>query len=404
MRVFVLAIWAAVATQTNASTNTLDALIEKARTEKQIDRRLHALANITKDLPLADIPDALKAADNLKSLRERLAFRDSALKRWGELAPARAFAHVSQMPEGLSKVEAIRSVASAYARTNSSAAALAALRLKPSRARTEAVSLISEAWARNNAKDALKWASKLPDGPLKETALRSIYFVWVHSDPVAASTTVQKLPSGDTKNALLINVAQSWAVTDPQCAMKWAQTLPVEAEKDLAVVIATESWADSDARAAVEFASKLNPSELRQRAVLVAIERWATEDPQQAFEKVAKSADLLLKEQGIARVLNFCVPVCPDAAKQWVEQLPSGSIRESAIGTYVEAASMWHPEAAARLALKTADVVARQQRVEHCFRLWLTCDPESAREWLKEANLAEEQKRSLLSQNPSQEF
>ena len=137
--------------------------------------------------------------------------------------------------------------------------------------------------------------------------------------------------------------------------------------------------------------------------MLVAIERWATQDPQQAFEKVAKSTDLLLKEQGIARVLNFAA-VCPDAAKQWVEQLPAGSIRESAIGTYVEAASMWHPEAAARLALKTTDSVARQQRVEHCFRLWLTCDPDSAREWLKEANLTEEQKRSLLSQKPSLEF
>ena len=401
---FVTAVIGTAAAQTNAPTNSLGVEIEKACAEKQIDQRLQALAGVAKELPLAEIPSALKAADNLKSLRERLVFRDFTLKRWGELAPAAAFAYVAQMPEDFSKVEATRNVAVAFGRTNGLAAVVAALKMKPGRARTEAISLISEAWARTGANEALKWANELPDSPLKETALRSIYFVWVHSEPVAASVTVQSLPSGDTKNALLMNVAQNWAVSDPQAAVKWAKTLPIENERDLAMVIAIESWADSDPRAAVEFAWKLTSAELRQRAVLAALERWALQDPSQAFEKVAKSSDRLLFEQGIARVLTVCGPMCPEVASQWVEQLPIGPIRDNAIETYVEAVHGWHPEAAARLAIRAQDAGARERAVEKALTLWLKVDPDAAKQWIASTEFQDETKQRLTALNPEAAF
>ncbi len=265
MAIFVASLTAMAATGTNNPPGDLAGRIEKACAEKKIDARLNALGGVASKLSLAEIPDALKLAEGLKSLREQLALRDTVLKRWGELAPAGAFAHVSQMPEGLSKVEAIRSVAVAYARTNGPAAATAALKMKPGRARNEAISLIAETWARSDAKAALKWTNELPEGALKEMAQRSIYFVWVHSDPVAASATVRKLPPGDTRNALLMNVSANWAVSDPDAAIKWARSWPEEADRDLALVIAVESWADSDPLAAVQFASKQTSTQLKHR-------------------------------------------------------------------------------------------------------------------------------------------
>ncbi len=384
-------------TDRNSPPENLTARIEKARAERNIDSRLNALAGIAKELSLAEIPDALKAAESLKSLREQIALRDSTLRRWGELAPAEAFAYVAAMPEGFSKVETIRSVAAAYARTNVQAAASAALKMKAGRARNEAVSIIAETWARNDVRVALKWADELPKDGLKETALRSIYFVWAHSDPVAASTIVQNLQPGEMKDALLINIAGNWAAIDPAAAIKWAQALPDQLDKERALVIAVESWADSDPFAAVQFASKLARPSLKQRAVLAALDRWATQDPQRAFEWIAKSGDRLVHDQGIARVLSVCAPVCPDAASRWVEQLPVGPIRDGAIGAYVEAASAWHPEAATRLALKIENPAARVQRVEQCFRLWLACDAVSAQQWLNETSFSDEIKRRWLS-------
>ena len=87
----------AVKAEPQTSTDGITARIENAQSEKRIEQRLQALATVANDLKLAEIPNALKAADELKSLREQLAFRDSVLKRWGALAPANAFAHISQM-------------------------------------------------------------------------------------------------------------------------------------------------------------------------------------------------------------------------------------------------------------------------------------------------------------------
>lgn len=390
--------------KTNRPSETISARIEQARAERKIDARLNALGNIGRNLSLADIPDVLKAAETLKSLRDQLALMDTTVKRWGELAPADAFAHIAALPEGLTKVEAIRSVAVAYAKLNSPAAATAALKMKPGRARSEAVSLIAETWAQSDVNAALKWAKASPDGSLKQAALRSIYFVWVHSEPIAASSVVQNLTAGEMRNALLMNVAANWAVTDPQAAIRWAKALPVEADQDLATVIAVESWADSDPLAAGQFAAKLMPQSLKQRAVLATVERWAMQDPQQAFEWISKTADRSFYEPGIARVLTVCAPVRPEAASKWVEQLPVGPIRDGAIGTYVESASAWHPEAAARLAFKTSDPTQRQQRVEPCFRSWLASDPESAKRWIKETDFHEELKHTWLSAESTLEF
>jgi hypothetical protein len=128
------------------------------------------------------------------------------------------------------------------------------------------------------------------------------------------------------------------------------------------------------------------------------------QDPQQAFEWISKLADKSVHEPGIARVLTVCAPVRPEIASQWVEQMGVGPIRDSAIGTYVEAASAWHPEAAARLALKTSDPIQRQQRAEQCFRFWRASDPESTKRWLKETDFNEDIKSLWLSADSTLEY
>jgi hypothetical protein len=390
--------FAAAALETNSSPA---ARVEKARAEKKIDDRLHALAGVGQSLALQQVSAALEVAEGLEQLRERIALTESALKRWGELAPAEAFEHVGAMPEGYSKVAVIRSVAASYAGTNSPASAAALTKMKPGRGRNEAGAIIAEIWARNDVNAALKWANDLPEGILKETALRNIYFVWVHSDPVAASAIVQKLPADEIKNALIINVAGDWARINPAAAIKWAEELPLQADKDLAVAIAIESWADSEPLAAAQFALTLSETPQQQQAVLSALARWATQDPEAAFAWAAKSSDRSLQERGIAQVLNLFAPVSPETASRCVENLPAGPIRDNAIGAYVEAVEAWNPEAASRLAFKTQEPSSRQQRVEQTFRLWLSWDPNSARAWLAITDFAEEVKRNWLADVPN---
>ena len=230
-----------------------------------------ALDELGKTLSLSEIPEAIKTADGLKQLRERVVLTESVLKRWGELAPAEAFAHISEMPEGMMKVESLRSVVPFYAKKDIRAVADAALKMKPGRARTETVQMLVEEWTRQDVKAALKWVNELPEGFPKDGALHNIYFIWVHLDPAGIASTVQNLPPSDTRNALIINVAGDWAAKDAPSAIKWAEGLPVEADKQTALATIAESWADVEPAAAADFALKLSPPELRQRAVLAAM-------------------------------------------------------------------------------------------------------------------------------------
>jgi hypothetical protein len=133
---------AAAGTDTNSPPQSVAARVEKACAEKKIDDKLTALDAVGKTLSLSEIPEAVKAADSRKELRERLVLTESVLKRWGELAPAAAFAHISEMPEGMMKVESLRGVVPFYAKKDIHAVAAAALKMKPGRARTETVQML----------------------------------------------------------------------------------------------------------------------------------------------------------------------------------------------------------------------------------------------------------------------
>src|ERR1035437_8005522 len=101
---------AAAVTDTNSPPPSVAARVEKACAEKKNDEKLSALVDLGKTLSLSEIPEAVKTAEGMKQLRDRVVLTESVLKRWGELTPAAAFAHISEMPEGISKVQSLRSV------------------------------------------------------------------------------------------------------------------------------------------------------------------------------------------------------------------------------------------------------------------------------------------------------
>jgi hypothetical protein len=389
---------------TNRPSLTVVARVQKARAETKIDDRLGALDQLGKNLSLAEIPEAIRVAGDLKELRERAVFSEAVLKRWGELTPAEAFARLSQMPDTLIKVNSLRGVVSAYGRKDIQAAVRAAEKMQPGRSRDEVVRMLADVWAGKDAKAAIQWVNGLPEGFPKEAALRNIYFIWVHLDPAAIAPTVLNLPPSSTRTALMINVAGDWASKSPADAVKWAGALPRDEDRQLALATVAESWADVAPSAACAFALKLAPLDLRQRTVLAAIERWATQEPEPALEWTTNILDTALRQQCIARILNVYVPVDPEAAGRWVERMPSGPVRESAIGCHVEIVRLWNPELGVRLALKTEDPSERENRVRPCFVQWFAWDPSAARAWIKDAPIPDQTKIRWLSEKPEPVF
>ena len=100
--------------------------------------------------------------------------------------------------------------------------------------------------------------------------------------------------------------------------------------------------------------------------------------------------------------MNVFASVSPEAAANWIKQLPAGPLRKSAIGNYIEVIRLYDPGASARLVLKTADAAERDRCVKPCFVVWLASDPNAAKLWLKGTDFSETTKNRWLSEKPNQ--
>jgi hypothetical protein len=376
-----------VAGSSNAPVARVSGAVQRALRETQVDKRLELLSDLGTSLSLAEIPEALTAAESLKELRERIVLKQTTLNRWAELAPAEAFAQIAKLPESQWKANTLREAAAKFARKDPERAAAAAARMNAGASRNDALALIANVWAHTNVNAALAWAEKLPDGSAKESALDAVRYVWVHSDPVAAASHVQKLPRGQTKNNLVANVAHEWAARDPAAAIEWARRLPEAMDSETALVSAAESWANQDPKAAAAFALKLTPEELRAQAGAMVASRWARQDPRQAADWAWESNHAEIRQRGLKEVLELWSGVDPAECSKWLEHLPPGPPRDQAIRDFAALVTLWAPDLAARDALLIGNEVTREDVLNESLPRWLEVDPAAATNWLNDAAL-----------------
>jgi hypothetical protein len=382
-----------------ASTGTLSSRLTRIMSEKKVHDRLSKLSETGLHLTLEEIPDSLEAAKGFKQLREQVVLREATLKRWGELAPEKAFAYAITLPESRLKYEAVSFATAKLTSKNPEQAAEAVLKMSPGASRSGALDVVAETWARGNAPDALRWAGQLPDGASKQSVFQSIWFIWVHTDPAAAAAEVHRVPSGDIKNAFITNIAGEWAATDPTAAMKWAEGLSPGTEQQLAQSNIAGSWSDWDPAAAGVFALALPDEETRRLAVGSVSERWATQDPQASAEWLAKAPGTV-QQAGLNRLMQIWAQDNPQAAGQWVDGLAEGGLRQTALESYADAATRWTPDLAVKRAVCLENESIRQQKVEICLQRWIELDAPEARQWVRESKLSSEIKaRFSLANN-----
>jgi hypothetical protein len=363
--------------------------VEQALKEKNVDKRLQRLSDISASLSRTESPAALEIADGLKELRERMVFKQTILSRWEDISPEGAFAWIARLPESQFKANTLREAAAKFARANPAAAATAAATMKAGRSRTDTIVLIANVWASTNVTAALAWTEKLPDCFAKGSALDAIRYVWVHSDPVAASAQVEKLSPGTTRNNLIGNVAFEWAALDTPAAIGWANRLPEGVDKQEALAQVAESWANRDPAAAAAFALKLPERETRAQAGMLVAAAWSKQDPRQAADWSARCGDTEVRKRATKEVIDLWAGVAPAECAAWIESLPAGPEREQTLRAFVTAAARWAPELAVRCAMLIENEAAHCEAVQECLRAWAEVDLPSATNWLNNAKLPE---------------
>jgi len=134
----------------------------------------------------------------------------------------------------------------------------------------------------------------------------------------------------------------------PECALLWAGNLNEGDARNDAIASACASWAQNLPRDAAQFVANMSPGEAQKRAVLSVVSTWADAEP----EAAATGQPNFLKEASERKLFKTIIQNwgAQDsvAAGDWIQALPAGPTRDSALEAYYQPVDGVAPELAAR--------------------------------------------------------
>jgi hypothetical protein len=84
----------------------------------------------------------------------------------------------------------------------------------------------------------------------------------------------------------------------------------------------------------------------------------------------------------------------------WLERLPPGASRDTAISNFTGYAARTDPEGAAAWAATISDERMRNNQIQSVASTWLRQDKDSATRWIRQSNLLDDKtKQRLLPKN-----
>ena len=280
-------------------------LLTLAQSETDADRKAAAIDHAARTVSEADLPATLdtllkSANPDAAELRQRL------VRRWVEADAPSAATWAANLGESPSAREVVMQVAVGWAGTDSAA--------------------------------AVRWANELPDGATKQAAVLSLSYEIARTQPMAALDLASSLPPSLDRDNLLVHAISQWASSDSYGATAWAQRISdlILQQKLLGAVAVAVS--DQNAVAAATLAAKSLGTGIEQdRAVVAIVQRWAERSPAEAASWLAQFPDTPARDAAAQNLVFLWTLQDKDAPRNWLQQLPQGSLRTVGLMAYSQA-------------------------------------------------------------------
>jgi len=191
-------------------------------------------------------------------------------------------------------------------------------------------------------------------------------------------------------------LANDWAEQNPEAAFDWAKRLPPEIRAS-GLDGAMRAWLWADSTAALDTLSTL-PATERSGAINAAVDAVTQENVAVIMGLVAEMPEGIGGAPGsLADAAQQYRQWFPEQAADWLQSLPPGSIRDSAIQGFVGGdLSESDPEAAASWSAATGDPALRASLLDSALNVWSFHHPAEARQWLESTNRLSELDRARL--------
>jgi hypothetical protein len=227
------------------------------------------------------------------------------------------------------------------------------------------VGYVLEVWAARDVVAAYEWVASQPPsgaGELFVTVLQR----YLEESPEQASQLVVELPEGQARTRLIERYTRQLAATDAATALDWLAQFGEDVPTHHARSSTFEQWAERDPWAAIDHAALNVDGEEGFELVAEVASQMGRENPgglAGSLCRVPETHRALAAEQ----LAGTWTATEPARAREWIDTLPPGDLRDAAIRGAVAATMTRAPERALELA-NTASLPARREEMARDIR------------------------------------
>jgi hypothetical protein len=200
--------------------------------------------------------------------------------------PRTASTLVARLEDGGPRREAIRNIATAWAKQ----APVAAMDWAQSLAGEDRKSAMNEAlgsWASHQPQDAAKYLEKTTASEITAAQLKAVAEPWLNQAPAAAAAWVATRPAGDARNEAMSGVIWRWTMTEPVAASAWLRAQPAGPTHDAGIAGLALATFDTDPSSALTWAASIADETKRAESIAIGMTEWLKRDSTAAREWAA---------------------------------------------------------------------------------------------------------------------
>ena len=254
-------------------------------------------------------------------------------------------------------------------------------------------SIIASEWARQDPAAALAWAGTLTTDQAQ--AMTAVIGAVAQSDPQKAASMLASMTSTD-KTEAYATIATKYGALDFNAAQAWIRTLPADAQA-AALASAIGGLANTDAPSAARQVALMPAGDARDGAVAIVAGDLARVDPQAAADFIKQQDSEKAQQNSMRQLMPTWVAQNPTAALAYANSFQDGSVRDSALQSYVMSNNTAAPADLVKIAETVTDAGSRDRAIGMAAGRWMREDPAAATAYIQQSNLSDNAKQRILS-------
>lgn len=265
-----------------------------------------------------------------------------------ELDPAGAMQTALLAKDNWGRMNAAGAVIEQLARSNPAAAEAAIEKVPNGFLRKSVAARLAGTLAQSDGPGAVAMLQRMKTAP-NDWPWRSLYTSWAAYDPAAAAASLQTMPRQTALGQMDV-IASTWARREPDAAMAWAKSIADPAQRNAALRGAIGVVAQSDPQQATALAAAQPAGERRTLLTHIA-SSMAEADAPAALAWAQSLTDPIERQRSLAAVVHSAGWTNPAAAREALNLLPPGTMRNQALESVVGQLSHSDPAAAQEMVL-----------------------------------------------------